>query len=1005
MKLKQLKIFIFILIGLVLPRYANAQVLQAKLSHYSTDNGLASNAISHILQDDYGYIWISTWNGLSRFDGFNFFNYETGAASHIPHLHNRIRHIAVDHQQNIWMLMYDGRVFVMKRSQDRIINPFEDSAGMEDYRFEYPITVTSSGDIILTVEDVGLYKLRFEGDNVRTQFITTGGLKVTSLAEGYQNDIWLGTDQGVHRMDISNLTVERKGYFLDESITQLYSNGYNIFVGTQSGKIMSFSYGQSPEIIRPGGPLPVTGLFVDSHGIVWFSDTEAGSIRIKPNSPEEKRFVQRITKPDYDEDGSEFAEVNGVVWMSITRGGYGYYNREKDEVEYFHNDPSNFWNLSNTISARLELNEGVVWESTNRLGLEKLEILKHTIERICLKPEQGPSPANEIRALLYDKYRQTLLIGNKDGALYTIRQDSIREAVGMGNGGYDFGHIYGISQDKKYNYWVSSKGTGLYHVKPQSNGTYSVTSYRHDSANEWSINDDRCYQSVEDRDGNIWIATYGGGVNILTRNNSGQKIFLHNKNVMKNYPEKGYHKVRTVSLDADGNVWAGTTDGILIMSYRDKKISIRRLEPSTESPDQILMSSDIICMACDQHGEMWIGTSGGGLAHSVGKDSQGCWLFETLGAEDGLPSGEVRSIAFDEFGKVWLSTDHILYSYDREKRIFAMFSTLDGVDDTTCSEGAALALPNGDVLFGTVNGYYVVDRTKLANTTGSVLKLRITDFWINDELQTPRKNNNYDYYVPDSKSVELPSHGDVFSFRFASLNYHLQHRVHYQYMLEGYDETWRNADRTRKATYQNIPTGIYRFKVKAFLLESPDRYDMKQIEVIVPPYFFLSSNAIWLYMLLFILLGVLLMFRQQDRLAKAEKIRLLHEGPRKVKAHVPNDDFMIFLNEYLNLHFSDPMLSVEEMAAASGQKESEFASSLYKLTGQSPKDYILDYRINKAIEMVGSTDMTIAEIAYNCGFLDPSVFNRHFQSKTGFMPSKYRDLHREIRKDKEKDLT
>ena len=56
-----------------------AQRVQATLSHYSTDDGLASNAIAGIYQDDYGFIWMATWNGLSRFDGFNFYTFDNEA--------------------------------------------------------------------------------------------------------------------------------------------------------------------------------------------------------------------------------------------------------------------------------------------------------------------------------------------------------------------------------------------------------------------------------------------------------------------------------------------------------------------------------------------------------------------------------------------------------------------------------------------------------------------------------------------------------------------------------------------------------------------------------------------------------------------------------------------------------------------------------------------------------------------------------------------------------------
>ena len=981
---------------LLSPQEVGAQQFQASHSHYSTDNGLTSNAISDIIQDDYGFIWLATWNGLSRFDGYHFYNYQTGAMSHIPRLHNRIMDLAVDNQQNIWMRMYDGRIFVMKRSIDMIVNPFEGVAGSDGFVTNYPIIVTSAGDVIVIIEDVGLYKLRMEQDGVNMQLITTGDLKVTSMAEGYQNDIWLGTEKGVHRMDISNLTIERKGLFLDEYVSTLYSNGYNIYVGTQSGKILSFSYGQEPKFIRSGDQ-PITGLFVDSHGYVWFSDREPGVLRIKPGSTDEKRFVQRVIVPDYDGKGAEFNEINGTVWTRMNRGGYGYYNRETDEVEFFHNDPANPWNLSNTVNAFLELNEGVIWESTSRRGLEKLEILKNTIDRVVLYPNEGPSPHNEIRAMLYDDRRRQLVFANKSGTIYFKRENEAARTLSADGSGRPFGRIYGISMDKAGNYWICCKDDGVYCLLPRENG-YLVKSYRH-TDNENSLSDNRAYRCVEDNNGNIWIATYGGGVNLMLKSLNGQPVFLHNKKGMRNYPSTSHKKVRTVALDADGAVWAGTTDGVLIMSYRDKTLSIVPLKASEKDPDHILMSNDIVCLALDRHGSMWVGTNGGGLAHTIGKDADGCWLFENFGSKDGLPSEEIRSITFDDRGNVWFSTDHVLCSYDTGKRIFTTFSSLDGVDETVCSEGAAVCMPNGNILFGTVNGYYVVDRNKLVTATGNMLKLRITDFMLNDEIQSPRFNDLFDYYVPDSRSVKLPSHNGFVSFRFASLNYQLQHRVHYQYMLEGYDHNWQNADKSRTASYSNLPTGKYTFKVKAFLLESPDKYDMRQIELTVPPYFLLSKNAIWLYMFLGMGLGIWLLLWRQHKLAQAERMRMLREGPRHQTSQEVVSDFVIFINDFLDIHYSDPMLSVEEMVKAADMPENKFRSQLFRSTGMMPKEYIFDFRLKKAINMLENTDDNIAEITFRCGFLDPAAFNRHFKNKTGVMPSKYRDMHKSQKKE------
>ena len=183
------------------------------------------------------------------------------------------------------------------------------------------------------------------------------------------------------------------------------------------------------------------------------------------------------------------------------------------------------------------------------------------------------------------------------------------------------------------------------------------------------------------------------------------------------------------------------------------------------------------------------------------------------------------------------------------------------------SEGAAITLSNGNILFGTINGYYTVDRSKLITKKGSLLKLRITDFLVDGVIQTPRQPGQaYDYYVPESKSVKLLQQDGEFSFRFAALNYQLQHRVHYQYKLEGYDEDWQNAGKDRMATYSNLPSGTYQFQVKAFLLESPENYDMRTIEVVVPASFLLSSKAIWSYLILLTILALTALWWYQQRL-------------------------------------------------------------------------------------------------------------------------------------------
>ena len=844
----------------------SAQQLQASRIHLSTENGLCSNAVSMICQDDLGFIWLATWNGLSRFDGYEFYNYKTGNSSHIKNLHNRILDIVIDQSQNVWMHMYDDRVFVLDRNTDRIINPFEGYDGFEEYRTNAPLLVTSSGEVLVSIAgNNSIYMMTLDRRGLKSEKITAGDLSITSMAEGYQSDIWLGTNKGIHRLNRRSLSLERDAILPDQRISCLYSNGYNIFAATKDGSIYSFAYGQEPKLLRKPNGMGIFSTYVDSHGLVWFCDDRMGVSRLNPETGNEKFFQQTVLVPEQDGRGGEFNEHNGVVWIRMNHGGYGYYNRETDQVEYFHNDPSNPWNLSNTVNAALVIKEGVVWESTSRRGLEKLDILKDNIVRIRPVPDAVSTLENEIRALYYDKDRKVLMLGNKSSCIFMNYDNGRQEKITQDSQGNSFGRIYGISKDSKGNYWICSKDYGVFLMSPKANGGWDIKKFCYEEGNPQSLSDNAAYYAVEDKQGNIWIATYGGGVNLMIKDSRGGFIFQHPKNGMKNYPKNNtYLKVRTIEVDIEGNVWAGTTDGILIMRYEGKEVKIEKLKMPSEG-DQVLMSNDIIILKRDNRGHMWVGSNGGGIAYSIGKDKDGNWLFENYGAKDGLPSEEIRSITFDQHGNAWFATEHIISTLDIEKKIFTTFSNLDGVDETMMSEGGAITLENDDILFGTINGYYVVDRSKLMAEKGSLLKLQITDFFVNGELQSPRFNDNYDFYAPMARRIKLPINSKSFGFRFAAMNYALQHRVHYQYMLEGYEEEWHNAERNRIATYDKLKAGTYTFKVKAFLLESPEKFDLRTVEVVVPA--FTGYGQIIYWIIGFVVLAVLLwlLFRMRRK--------------------------------------------------------------------------------------------------------------------------------------------
>ena len=207
---------------LLLPLTAGAQPLRAIHTHLSTNDGLCSNAISAIRQVDYGYIWIATWNGLSRYDGYEFYNYRMGSGSGVKHLHNRLLDIRIDQFQNVWMHMYDNRVFVLNRHTDKIINPFEGKVGFEEFRLGSKILTTSKGEVLLNIRDVGLYVAHLDpNDGLKSTLVDTHGMKIGCMAEGVDDDVWLGTTQGIYRGIRHTMALDTLSILTHEEVTAL----------------------------------------------------------------------------------------------------------------------------------------------------------------------------------------------------------------------------------------------------------------------------------------------------------------------------------------------------------------------------------------------------------------------------------------------------------------------------------------------------------------------------------------------------------------------------------------------------------------------------------------------------------------------------------------------------------------------------------------------------------------------------------------------------------------
>ena len=121
---------------------------------------------------------------------------------------------------------------------------------------------------------------------------------------------------------------------------------------------------------------------------------------------------------------------------------------------------------------------------------------------------------------------------------------------------------------KEKNIWLGTKAAGLFQLTPKGINRYSVTCFKHQPNNPYSISDNSIYSIFQDSHNRIWIGCYGGGLNLLIRRNDQTPIFIHSNNELKNYPTDYGMKVRNITEAPGGVLMVSFTNGLLTFSNK-----------------------------------------------------------------------------------------------------------------------------------------------------------------------------------------------------------------------------------------------------------------------------------------------------------------------------------------------------------------------------------------------------------------------------------------------------
>lgn len=880
--------------------------------HVDNSDGLSQNSIQTMLKDSYGFVWLGTQDGLNRYDGSRFVIYKSG-------------------QKKTSLI------------SSNIVSLCESSNG------DLYIGTAASG---LSIYNRATQLFENYVNN-RTQPSSISSNEVNRIFRDRSGALWVGT-----------------------------SGGLNLF-NRSSGKFKRY-------LNNPLDPASISGPFIssifeDSNGNLWVGtlnglnllDKSTGKFKRFIHNPEDTGSISNNSVYDILEDR------NGNLWIG-TGDGLNFYNRASGKFSSFKSSGPKDKNVLQCVTD-IESGAGnTLWMIVNHSLLLFDRGSGRFLKYEGFTFEGKPVSSSLMLSIYRDKIGQ-LWLGTKTNGVYIYDEKlnyfkSYKTAIQ--NGIEENNSVRGIAEDKLHNLWVSTDG-GLDYFNRKTNrfiyyrfdendpasissnqtsavigskfsnelwiGTRDKGLNRYDpatgifhryeaGAGARTINSNFIYALYEDRKGKIWIGTKNGGVNVFDKATQAFTKYLPG-------PAPGSIKdsiIHAFCEDRAGNMWIGTcTNGINIYNPVTRKFT------SLDTANSKLTNNHIFSIYEDRKGIIWIGTMEGGLNRYNPVTKQ----FKAYTEKNGLVNNVVTYITSDKSGFIWLGTNQGIVRFDPLREQFKNYNTANGLQDLEFNVGAGLKSANGELLFGGVNGFNIIDPNNIA-ANNNVPPVVFTGFELfNKPVYAQTSGSPLKQNLLLTKEIELSHKQSVFTFEFAALDFTSPEKNVYAYMLEGFDPDWNYVGNQRKATYTNLAPGTYTFKVRAANGDGVWNQLGASINVIVKPPFWLT----WWFKLLSVILfsGAIYAFyrirvyRIEEQ--KRELELLVNERTSEV---LQKSDELQTLNEELqaqseelmsqaeNLHSLNEQLIEKEGAERQARRQAEEARKVAEKANQAKSTFL-----------------------------------------------------------------
>jgi ligand-binding sensor domain-containing protein/signal transduction histidine kinase/DNA-binding response OmpR family regulator len=791
-----------VLVVLLLIAFAGS-TQQIRFRNYSVSDGLPSSTVRAILQDDQGFLWFGTKNGLSRFDGYQFRNFQF--AKKLPgSLGNNFIHCIYRFDStHLWVGTENG-VYVLDLERERfeLLPP---TAGktvfgiVRDQQGYFWISTRLNG--LLRFDPVSGKYIHFIKNNTHTSVSSDNISKMTVDHEG---KIWIGTyGNGVDVYDpvtkrFTNYHSGNSGLSNDHVNTLYKGLDGAIWVGTMNGGLCRWQKETSSfRVYKKGGPKSIRDNIVRA---IWqntpgklYVGTEKGLNILDIPTGEFVAYTNQGNDPLSISDNavySIFTDKGGTTWLGTFFGGVNYFNEKASVFELYYptGDPNNV--VGKAVSCFLEDQPGKFWIGTEDGGLHYFDAAARSFKRYPFLPHHQSLSYHNIHCLL---------------------------------------------KDSKGKIWIGIFAGGLNIYDPR---TGSVSQIGMQPSDPHSLNSNNIFSLYEDKDGTVWVGT-DRGLNTVD---------VHTGKITRIINEATDN---TIVYD----IYEDNTKTMWIATYNNGLASFNKRTGEWKSIHQgnqpnSLSSSKLTCLHDDYDGNLWIGTDGGGLNRYNYRTKE----IKVYDEQSGIGANVIYGIQEDDNGTIWLTTNNGIYSFDPQHKRVRHFTPQDNLQSRQFNYGAFYKASDGKLLAGGIKGFNVFSPEK-AGLTPSVSSISFTNFQLfNKNISPDEKESPLSRQINYTKELELRHDQSVISFEFAALSFTAPEKVRYAYKMEGFDQAWNFVGEQRKATYTNMAPGTYTFRVKATTDKGNWDVPEKTITLIIYPPFYRTTLAYLVYVLLLLLL-------------------------------------------------------------------------------------------------------------------------------------------------------